>query len=114
MLKASNRQNIEKYHVYADQEHQIGKWQINYGLEYQHAKDHSQQSYTFPQMAGFDDVLREDVADAYVGLQGSLNGVSLSMHPQKGSTSTMTINITGILCLSWQQHTIRLQKVFSN
>ncbi len=71
ILNSSNRQNIEKYHVYADQEHQLGRWQINYGVEFQHSNDHSQQAYTFPQMEGFDDVLREDVADAYVGVQGS-------------------------------------------
>ncbi len=71
MLNANNRQDIEKYHLYADQEHQLGEWQINYGLEYQHSNDHSLQNYVFPQLKGFDDVLKEDVADAYIGVQGS-------------------------------------------
>ena len=71
ILNSINRQSINRYHAYVDREHQIGEWQINYGVEYQHSDDHSCQNYTFPQINGFDDVLREDVADAYVGTQGS-------------------------------------------
>lgn len=71
MLNSINRQTISRYHAYVDQEHQIGSWQINYGVEYQHSDDHSRQGYIFPQINGFDDVLREDVADAYMGVQGS-------------------------------------------
>ncbi len=79
LLKASNRQKIDKYHIYADQEHQIGAWQINYGLEYQHSNDLSQQEYLLPNIDGFDDTMKEDVADGYVGVQGSFEwGLSFS------------------------------------
>ncbi|MDE7347748.1 MAG: outer membrane beta-barrel protein [Muribaculaceae bacterium] len=71
MLNSTNRQAINRYHTYMDQEHKIGEWHISYGLEYQHSDDHSFQNYAFPQIGGFDDVLREDVADAYIGTQGS-------------------------------------------
>ena len=36
ILGAENRQNINRLHVYIDQQHQLGKWQLNYGAEYQH------------------------------------------------------------------------------
>lgn len=79
ILNAMTRQDIARYHAYADQEHQLGKWLINYGLEYQHSSDHSRQSYLFPQLEGFNGVLKEDVADIYVGTQGSFDwGLSLS------------------------------------
>lgn len=71
MLNSNNSQVINRYHAFIDQEHTVGKWQINYGVEYQHSDDHSRQCYVFPQMEGFDDVLSEDVADAYIGTQGS-------------------------------------------
>ncbi|MDE7420866.1 MAG: outer membrane beta-barrel protein [Muribaculaceae bacterium] len=73
MLNANNSQDIAKYRVYADQEHQLGKWQINYGVEYQHSNDHSLQNYIFPQIEGFDDILKEDVADVYIGVQASFD-----------------------------------------
>lgn len=71
MLNANNKQDIAKYHIYADQEHKLGEWHINYGVEYQHSNDHSLQNYIFPHTEGFDDILKEDVADAYIGVQGS-------------------------------------------
>ncbi|MDE6795485.1 MAG: outer membrane beta-barrel protein [Muribaculaceae bacterium] len=73
LLNALNKQSIKRYHIYADCQHQLGNVAVNYGLEYQHSDDHSSQSYRYPQMAGFDDVLREDVADGYVGLEASFD-----------------------------------------
>lgn len=66
---ASNNQNINKYHAYIDQTHDINGWQISYGAEYQHSHDHSRQTYQKPSQPGFDGTLKENVADAYVGLQ---------------------------------------------
>lgn len=80
LLKSINSQDINRYHAYIDQEHTVGKWQINYGVEYQHSDDHSRQNYAFPQIDGFDDVLREDVANAYIGTQGSFDwGLSFAV-----------------------------------
>lgn len=73
IVEATNRQSIDTYHAYADREHQIGAVQLNYGLEYRHSRDHSRQVYAFPPREGFDDVLAEDVADAYVGVQASFD-----------------------------------------
>ncbi|MDE6359717.1 MAG: outer membrane beta-barrel protein [Muribaculaceae bacterium] len=79
LVEGMKRQSITRYHAYADQEHQFGRWQLNYGVEYQHSDDHSMQSFTIPAHAGFDDVLKEDVADAYAGVQASLEwGLSFS------------------------------------
>lgn len=79
LVRAFNRQTIERYHTYINMEHQSGRWQINYGLEYQHSDDHSRQSYILPSQEGFNDVLKEDVADAYIGLQASFDsGLSFS------------------------------------
>ncbi|MBD5275120.1 MAG: outer membrane beta-barrel protein [Bacteroides sp.] len=80
LLNAYNRQVINRYHAYADIEHECNGWQLNYGAEYMHSDDHSTQDYVFPQLDGFDDVLKEDVADAYVGAQGSFDwGLSFSV-----------------------------------
>ncbi|MDE5871229.1 MAG: outer membrane beta-barrel protein [Muribaculaceae bacterium] len=73
ILNSINKQTINRYHAYVDQEHQIEEWQINYGVEYQHSDDNSRQDYAFPQIDGFDDVLREDVADVYIGAQCSFD-----------------------------------------
>ncbi len=73
LVRASNRQTIRRYHVYIDQEHELGRWTFNYGAEFQHSDDHSRQAYTYPALDGFDGVLREDVANAYVGLQASFD-----------------------------------------
>lgn len=73
LVDASKRQAINRYHIYADQSHQFGRWQLNYGLEYQHSDDHSRQSYLFPPAEGFDDILKEDVADGYIGVQASFD-----------------------------------------
>lgn len=73
LVRAFNRQTINRFHTHVDMEHQSGRWQINYGLEYQHSDDHSRQSYIHPQQEGFDDVLKEDVAEAYIGMQASFD-----------------------------------------
>ena len=76
LLGSENRQDINRWHVYVDQEHQLGKWQLNYGAEYQHSKDHSSQHYGIVGMADnhdFDDILKEDVASFYVGTQRSFD-----------------------------------------
>ncbi len=53
LVKASNRQDIDRYRVYIDQEHRPGNWQLGYGVEYQHSDDRSRQSYSFPAQDGF-------------------------------------------------------------
>lgn len=76
LLGSENRQDINRWHVYVDQEHQLGKWQLDYGAEYQHSKDHSSQHYGIADMADnpdFDDILNEDVASFYIGTQRSFD-----------------------------------------
>lgn len=80
LLGSENRQEINRWHVYIDQQHQIGKWQLNYGVEYQHSKDHSSQHYALSSNPDFDDYLNEDVASLYVGTQRSFDwGLSFNM-----------------------------------
>ncbi|MDE6339695.1 MAG: outer membrane beta-barrel family protein, partial [Muribaculaceae bacterium] len=69
LLNSDNRQYIDRYHLFADQEHQIGKWQINYGVEYQYSKDHSSQKYLTSNHMDFNNTLNEDVVGIYVGAQ---------------------------------------------
>lgn len=71
-VNADNRQDINRYHVYVDQTHRFGSWQLSYGAEYQHSDDRSRQYYLLPEAGGFDETLREDVAGVYVGVQGSM------------------------------------------
>lgn len=80
LLGSENCQEIDRRHVYVDQQHQFGKWQLNYGAEYQHSKDHSSQHYgVFSDNPDFDDILNEDVASLYVGAEGSFDcGLSLN------------------------------------
>lgn len=73
LLGSENRQAIDRWHVYIDQQHQLGKWQLNYGAEYQHSKDHSSQHYALSDNPDFDDILNEDVASLYVGTQCSFD-----------------------------------------
>ena len=79
LVDALNAQSINKYHLYIDQEHSLGKFKLNYGLEYQYSNDKSKQIYNYPQQNGFDEAIKENVADGYIGLQTSLNfGLSYS------------------------------------
>lgn len=74
LLGSENRQEINRWHAYIDQQHQFGKWQLNYGAEYQHSKDHSSQHYgAYGDNSDFDDILNEDVASLYVGTQRSFD-----------------------------------------
>ena len=73
LLGSENRQEINLWHVYIDKQHSIGKWQLNYGAEYQHSKDHSSQHYVISDTPDFDDCLSEDVASVYVGTQRSFD-----------------------------------------
>lgn len=71
LVDAVTRQRIDKYHIYADQEHSIGSWTLSYGADYQRSVDKSSQTYLLPAIDGFDDRVSEDVASAYIGLQHS-------------------------------------------
>lgn len=74
MLGLEKRQDINRWHAYIDQQHQLGKWQLNYGAEYQHSEDHSSQHYgKLSDNSDFDDTLCEDVASFYVGTQRSFD-----------------------------------------
>lgn len=81
LLGSENRQAIDRWHVYVDQQHQLGKWQLNYGAEYQLSKDHSSQNYgVLSDNPNFDDILNEDVASLYVGTQRSFDwGLSFNV-----------------------------------
>ncbi len=74
LLGSENRQDINRWHVYVDQQHQLGQWQLNYGAEYQYSKDHSSQHYgVLSDNPDFDDIINEDVASLYVGTQRSFD-----------------------------------------
>lgn len=73
LLGSENRQEINRYHAYIDQQHQFGSWQVNYGAEYQHSEDHSSQHYFHYDRPDFDDILGEDVASIYAGTQRSFD-----------------------------------------
>ncbi len=81
LLGESNRQSINRWHLYLDQEHQFGKWQFNYGVEYQRSDDSSSQtSFPSDESEGFSGTTSEDVADAYIGLQRSFDwGLSFNV-----------------------------------
>ena len=81
LLGELNRQDINRWHIYLDQQHQLGKWQLNYGVEYQRADDSSSQvAYPSDGSEGFSGTTSEDVADAYVGLQRSFDwGLSFNV-----------------------------------
>lgn len=78
LLGELNRQDINRWHIYLDQQHQFGKWQFNYGIEYQRADDCSSQ--ITDDAEGFSGTTSEDVADAYIGLQRSFDwGLSFNV-----------------------------------
>lgn len=81
LLGEHNRQDINRWHIYLDQQHQLGRWQLNYGLEYQRADDSSSQlTYPTEDAGGFSGTTVEDVADAYVGVQSSFDwGLSFNV-----------------------------------
>ncbi|MDO4319222.1 MAG: outer membrane beta-barrel family protein [Bacteroidales bacterium] len=73
LFGSNNLQDINRYHVYLDQQHQLGKWQLTYGAEYQHSRDHSSQHYYPGEMPDFDDILNEEVASLYIGTRRSFD-----------------------------------------
>ena len=81
LLGELNRQDINRWHVYLDYQHQFGKWQLNYGVEYQRADDSSSQTaYPTGDCGGFSGTTSEDVADAYIGVQRSFDrGLSFNL-----------------------------------
>ncbi len=81
LLGELNKQDINRWHIYLDQQHQLGKWQLNYGVEYQRSDDNSSQvAYPTDDSMGFYGTTSEDVADAYIGLQRSFDwGMSLNV-----------------------------------
>ncbi len=70
-INSENRQSVGRWHGYLDQEHILDVWIFGYGVDYQHADDRSCQSYRFPESPGFDNTLREDVANVYIATHAS-------------------------------------------
>jgi len=80
LLGSLNKQDINRWHLYADQQHQLGKWQLNYGVEYQRSDDNSSQKNYPDDAGGFSSNSAEDIADAYIGLQRSFDwGLSFNV-----------------------------------
>ncbi|MCI8999146.1 MAG: TonB-dependent receptor [Muribaculaceae bacterium] len=78
LLGELNKQDINRWHIYLDQQHQLGTWQLNYGIEYQRADDSSSQK--IDESEGFSGTTSENVADAYIGLQRSFDcGLSFNL-----------------------------------
>lgn len=73
ILQSRNRQKIGRGHLYIDQQHQAGKWQLSYGAEYQHSVDRSAHNYITGDRPDFDNKLREDVASVYAGVERSFD-----------------------------------------
>lgn len=71
LLEEIDTQDINRFHIYLDQQHLLGKWHLDYGAEYQRADDSSSQMTN--ESAGFAGTAIEDVASAYVGLQSSFD-----------------------------------------
>ncbi len=75
-----NKQNIDKFHLYADREQMLGKWQLSYGIEYQRSADKSSQANHPDKNGGFSTNSTEEVADAYIGLERSFDqGLSFNL-----------------------------------
>lgn len=81
LLSELNRQGINRLHIYIDRQRRIGKWQLDYGVEYQRSDDNSSQTaHPAYDSGGFSGTTSEDVADAYIGLQRSFDrGLSLNV-----------------------------------
>ncbi|WP_289191265.1 outer membrane beta-barrel family protein [Xylanibacter rodentium] len=79
LVTTTNVQSVNRIHFYIDQTHNLGGVELNYGAEYRHACDNSRQTYQLPAQMGFDNNLKEDIADVYIGMQHSFRcGLSLS------------------------------------
>ncbi len=80
LFGSRNKQYINRWHLYTDQQHQLGKWQLNYGIEYQRSNDESSQLNYLNDNEGFSGHSSEDVADAYIGLERSFDcGLSFNI-----------------------------------
>lgn len=73
LVSSVNRQTVNQYYLYLDMEHQLGKWGLSYGMEYQRSDDHSSQIYKEADMPEFNNSLYEDVASAYIGVESSFD-----------------------------------------
>lgn len=73
LVSSVNRQTVNQYYLYLDMEHQLGKWGLSYGMEYQRSDDHSSQIYKEADMPEFNNTLYEDVASAYIGVESSFD-----------------------------------------
>ncbi len=83
LVITTNKQDINRFHAYIDQTHNLGGVEISYGVEYQHANDKSLQTYQLPAQPGFDNTLKEDIADVYVGVQHSFKwGLSFAANAE--------------------------------
>ncbi len=75
----TSEQHVTRYHVYADQAHHIGKWELNYGASFDYSHDFSAQYFGNWSSDDFANILREYFADFYVGFATSFDcGISLS------------------------------------
>lgn len=68
LLDATTRQNVNTWHAYLDQEHKAGRWTLGYGADYRHSDDRSAQHYAQGDLPTFDNVLVEDVVQAYLSI----------------------------------------------
>lgn len=69
LLSSENKQSIDRYNFYLDQQHQLGKWQLNYGAAYQNSRDKSSQYYKAEEYPDFKETFTEDVVSFYAGTQ---------------------------------------------
>ncbi len=75
----TSEQHVTRYHVYADQVHHIGKWELNYGASFDYSHDFSAQYFGNWSSDDFANILREYSADFYVGFATTFDcGISLS------------------------------------
>ena len=80
LLKSQNKQNIDRYNLYLDQQHQLGKWQVNYGVAYQNSRDKSLQYYEEGGYSDFKEIFTEDVVSFYAGTQRTFDlGLSFNI-----------------------------------
>lgn len=80
LLSSLSSQAVNRYHLYVDNQHQTGAWQLNYGVEYQQSDDSSWQAYAGESNKGFSGTAHEYVADAYVGTAAAFDmGLSFNL-----------------------------------
>lgn len=72
LVDASNRQQVNRYRLVADMEHDISGWKLGYGAEYRLSDDYSRMDYIMPEMPGFNNTLTEHSVEAYISLQHTL------------------------------------------